>query len=212
MIYPFLCIDNFFEDPKKILNFSASLDFTSDPNGRWPGFRSPETNKINLNFFKYSTTKMISVLYPMCYKQLTWKACQYFVLIKNNHMLQSWVHSDEPSEFTTIVYLTNEEVGTNIYDHKQFHSKFEYKDVKESYFKGNIDKEQAIEAQKNHLKDFTPTIKFTSKFNRMILFDASCYHAPENLIGDHRLTLITFFTQLTGDSIKYPLTEMRRIQ
>lgn len=212
MIYPFLCVDNFFDNPKKILDFSSTFKFTSDPNGRWPGFRSPETNKTNLDFFKYSTTKMVSVLYPMCYKQLTWKAYQYFVLIKENHKLQSWVHSDEPSEFTTIVYLSNEQVGTNIYDHTQFHSGFTHADVKENYFKGTINQEQALITQKDHLKDFTPTISFTSKFNRMILFDASCYHAPDNLVGEHRLTLITFFTQLIGENIKYPLTEMRRIQ
>ena len=62
---------------------------------------------------------------------------------------------------------------------------------------------------------FDKILTIDSKFNRLLLFDSNQYHAAEKFkeqdIDEDRLTLITFFTNISGNCNKYPITEMRRI-
>ena len=43
-------IDNFFDDPYKILEFSKKLDFKKDEKNEWPGTRTKTTYDINKDF------------------------------------------------------------------------------------------------------------------------------------------------------------------
>ena len=65
---------------------------------------------------------------------------------------------------------------------------------------------------------FEETIRYNSRYNRLILFDGSNYHAsnPFNHDDDkeERLTLITFFNsvdRIDDSNLKQPVTTMRRI-
>ena len=60
---------------------------------------------------------------------------------------------------------------------------------------------------------FSKSVELFSNFNRLVLFDGYHWHASRNSGDDksERLTLITFFTNIMGKDIRYPLTEMRRM-
>ena len=58
------------QNKKDIVNFSKELNFTKDPLGRWPGTRSDYLHLINNDFFVYVITKIISILYPIEYKNM----------------------------------------------------------------------------------------------------------------------------------------------
>ena len=40
MMYPTMCIDNFFKNPQKVKEFALSLKYIDCDNGRWPGART----------------------------------------------------------------------------------------------------------------------------------------------------------------------------
>ena len=40
MIWPSLCVDNFLNEPEKIVEFSKTLKYNNDTRGWWPGLRS----------------------------------------------------------------------------------------------------------------------------------------------------------------------------
>ena len=75
---------------------------------------------------------------------------------------------------------------------------------------------KSIELISNN-NQFEKTITFNSKFNRLILFDASQFHAAEKFnevdVNEDRLTLILFFHNIfsqTTRQIKFHLSEMNR--
>ena len=43
MIYPTTIVDNFFDDPDKIVEYSKKLNYKKDPNNDWPVDRDWET-------------------------------------------------------------------------------------------------------------------------------------------------------------------------
>jgi len=51
MIWPTLSLDNFFENPDKILKFANSFEFKPDPNGKWPGKRTDLLHVLDPVFF-----------------------------------------------------------------------------------------------------------------------------------------------------------------
>ena len=52
MLWPTICVDNFFEDPGKVKEFSDTLKFNKDPLGKWPGERTMHLHEINKEFFE----------------------------------------------------------------------------------------------------------------------------------------------------------------
>jgi len=49
--FPLQIIDNFFEDPKEVVNFANTLDFNTGSYGYWPGTRTFPLHEVNYNFF-----------------------------------------------------------------------------------------------------------------------------------------------------------------
>ena len=50
MNWPISCVDNFFDDPYKVVEFSKKINYSKSEDGRWPGTRSPEIHKVDMNF------------------------------------------------------------------------------------------------------------------------------------------------------------------
>ena len=71
MLFPTLIVDNFFKYPERVVDFSNNITYERDKEYKWPGKRSKEIHEINQNFFIYFATKVLSVLYPMNYKQIS---------------------------------------------------------------------------------------------------------------------------------------------
>jgi hypothetical protein len=217
MLWPTICVDDFFNDPLSVKNFAHTLDFKKDIEGRWPGERTEPLHNINNNFFSHTTAKIMSVLFPMNYKNLNWKALQMFQRTDGNiYRNNGWVHTD-PDEFTSIIYLSNhEKCGTSLFKKTKITSKLINSEFKNDYYK-NTEKIKTEEEKylKENNDQFEKTLTINSRFNRLIIFDSSNLHAAEKYgeekINEDRLTLITFFTAVTGNENKYPISEMRRL-
>jgi len=222
MIWPVICIDNFFQDPIKVKEFAYSLKYGKGEEGRWPGTRTNPLHEVDFRFFKWSTKKMISAIYPMNFSESTWVAEQSFQRIPGSlYKNKGWVHRDNGVEFTAIVYLSNHRnCGTSIYRPKILGADTINENEKRNFYKNieNLNDKQKKEEKdllKQNNDQFEKILEIDSVFNRLVMFDANNYHAAENFsnegLNEDRLTLITFFSNVVIPNIKYPLTEMRRI-
>ena len=63
MLWPTLCVDDFFKNPQAVINFSKTLDYLKLP-GDYPGERTDLIHSIDQEFFSNVTTKIIACLYP----------------------------------------------------------------------------------------------------------------------------------------------------
>jgi hypothetical protein len=221
MIWPNLCVDNFFQEPDKVVEFANSLEFTKPKVTNYPGKRSELLYLINNEFFEFSTLKILSLLYPTECENLSWNALQYFQKVPANLKYDGWIHTDKQHEFTCIVYLSKFlNCGTSIYHPKNSYGYIKNVKEKDEYFKNNDSKiySKIEKAKKENNDSFEETIRFNSKYNRLILFDGANYHSS-NVFNhenndEERLTLITFFKKVSyvnGENLKKPITEMRRI-
>ena len=64
MQWPTLIVDNFFTDPHAIVSLSQKFKYKRDEQNRWPGTRTPSMHEANVDFFQWSTRKIIALLYP----------------------------------------------------------------------------------------------------------------------------------------------------
>ena len=111
MIWPTLCVDNFFDEPNKVIELSKSLHHEE--------------------FFNWVSNKIMSALYPAEWPNIAWYNTAYFQKIPSGLKNDGWVHQDKSNEFTAIIYLSqNTEAGTSIYLPKTFY--------KESKTKGSV--------------------------------------------------------------------------
>jgi hypothetical protein len=219
MNWPISCVDNFFDDPYKIVELSKKISFNKSTDGRWPGTRSPEIHKVNMNFFNFVTRKIMRLIYPMSYENATWKASSFFQKVKGTDYPNSgWVHHDGEYEFTTIIYLSHHEnCGTSIWKPKYFGVEPKHTDKKHERFLNQntmSDKIEKIYLNENN-EQFKKTLTFDSVFNRFIMFDGSNFHSADNFTDtnqqEDRLTLITFFKEVQMPDIKYPIPTMKRL-
>ena len=220
MIFPTLCIDNFFTNLNEIIKFSKTLSYAPASNGEWPGERTEKIHLIDLDFFNYCTSKMIASLYPNDWRDMSWSASSSFQRIKGSWQEEGWVHQDV-DEVSCIIYLDGDEnCGTSLFKPTTHQSI----DIK----KQNIKKDGNLNPDKIKTKDykqareksnqrFKKTISFDSIPNRCIMFDSSQYHAVNkynNSKQKERLTLITFFHSIQrndGQQLKYHAAEAKRI-
>jgi len=215
MIWPTIIVDNFFDEPEKIIEYSKTLKFGQDPESRWPGIRTGLMSEVDNDFYNWVNFKIVRLIYPMNYLQMSWRSNQYFQKINGNiYKNQGWIHSDAPAEFTAIIYLSNHKnCGTSLYNKKKFfNGVLNDNEKKESYKNINFKDESKYLKENNDL--FEKNLTIDSKFNRLVMFDSNQFHGADKFKDDkndnERITLITFFYSLNCQYIKYPITEMRR--
>ena len=203
MFWPTICIDNFFNDPEKIVNFSKILPFKKSLNGKWPGERTDNIFDIDKNFFRFFSLKILSVLYPYNYQDFNITLNLCFQKISKEHRVKGWVHSDSyESEITIIVYLSkHKECGTSIFDSKMISSNSINQEKKQEMF---LEKkfEDNIKYLEENNKQFEETLSIKSKYNRLLIFDSSQFHAAQNFFesnnNEDRLTLIGFVNNINS--------------
>ena len=201
MIWPTLCVDNFFDEPNKVIELSKSLDYESS--NVYPGKRSINLHIHHEEFFNWVSNKIMSALYPAEWPNIAWYNTEYFQKITSGLKNDGWVHQDKSNEFTAIIYLSqNTEAGTSIYLPKTFY--------KESKTKGSV-KDRDL-----HNSKFKETINIKGVFNRLAILDSHSYHAAHvNNSGKERLTLICFFSNIKSTvenkQLKYIVPTLKRI-
>jgi len=215
MIWPTMSLDNFFEDPDKIVKFANSFEFKPDPNGKWPGKRTDLLHVLDPIFFNFFSAKVLSVLYPMNFKDMSYKVRLYFQKISNDHVNNGWIHTDYSSEVTAIVYLSkHKECGTSLFECKDPYPKMLHVLEKEKTYLHKNFKEEKEYLDKNN-NQFEETISLKSRYNRLVMFDSSQFHAAqkfkENNIEEDRMTLIGFFDSINYLDIKYHGIQHKRV-
>jgi len=207
MLFPTLCVDNFFTEPNKIISFSKTLKYNSDPFNIWPGTRTENLINIDKFFVEHFGNKVLSLLYPIEYKNINFELNLNFQKISYKNKKEGWVHKDNPMELTAIVYLSkHKECGTKLFEYNGITPILKHQENKQLKNENEL-KENKI--------NFNETIHFKSKFNRLILFDSSQWHSAnkysEENIKEDRLILIGFFKTIFSPFIKYPCVENKRL-
>ena len=223
MNFPSTQILNFFDNPYDIIHFADSLEYKSNQ-GVFPGARTEEMAVVAPDFFKFLCQRILSVFYPGITDKsffVHWNAESCFQKITHDDLVdgtKTWVHDDREATFTSIIYLSPNMLGngTGIYLHKSTGDVYysdKAKQLKINHFYENSieDKEEYFKELEAHNDKFYRAAHFDSVFNSHLIFDGHYPHKAETDIkeGETRLTLITFFNQVTAPY--FPLGNMRKI-
>jgi hypothetical protein len=212
MIYPTIILDNFFQEPEKVIKFANNLKYIEDEFGQYPGVRTELLHLNYMPFFEKFGKKILTVMYPSI-KKITFNCALSFQKISKEYINKGWVHRDECTDFTAIVYLSkHKNCGTSIFDSKEVYHTFNDFSKKDMYINKKF--EENLKHLDINNNQFEETINIKSKFNRLIIFDGGQYHAAqkfiENDIDEDRLTLIGFFNDIHFQGIKYAGVEHSR--
>lgn len=220
MLFPSLVVDNFFEEPKKIIDFSKKLSFKYD--GVSPGIRSKLIHEIDYTFYNWINNKILSLLYPNDIESVTYTANAQFQKISPNLKYVNWIHADTSAQITAIIYLSEDsDVGTSLFKNIGFKDSLNQQ-IKYTYFENpNIKDEKYLNQLENEYKinqsNFKESLKVNGIYNRLFLFDSWNYHGAHKFISSkkdsERLTYIVFFNDIYSKNkqLQYPIPTMRRM-
>lgn len=199
--FPVTVIDNFFDNPDKIVEYALSCEYQISENGEWPGKRTFPLHAINPEIFNLSVDKLISLFYTENLN-VAWSATTYFQLVDNNYS-EGWVHKDLDYIITGIIYLNkNENIksGTSIYRSKKdmFYTKIKNTEHKIKTYLDNEYNSEEYRIENN--SQFEETINISNVYNRLICFDSHLLHAAQNFSEglEPRLTLIIFIKNISN--------------
>jgi len=223
MNFPSTQILNFFDNPYDIIHFADSLEYKNNQ-GVFPGVRTEEMAVVAPDFFRFLCQRTLSIFYPGITDKsflVHWNAESRFQKITHDDLVdgtKTWVHNDKDATFTSIIYLSPNMLGngTGIYLPKSTGGVYysdKAKQLKINHFYENSieDKEEYFKELEAHNDKFYRAAHFDSVFNSHLIFDGHYPHKAETDIkeGETRLTLITFFNQVTAPY--FPLGNMRKI-
>ena len=226
-------VDNFFDNPDKIVRYAKSLSKEPDPDGRWPGKRTEMLWKIDDELNCALLLKIMSCYYDLSYQDVSWESSElYFQEIptfsknKNDVKNKGWIHIDDDTKFEVagLIYLTPDidpDSGTSLFKvkpHKEYmtHDRqvakyLLYKNTNSSNNKEEFDEAYFIKKYKEHEECFIEKTRFANIYNRMVMYDTSEFHRANNFYNgdgkDARLTLVFFIGGLNVEL--YPLEKIK---
>jgi len=217
MIWPTLCVDNFFDNPNDIIELSKK--YTYEPINNAPGLRSESVHTLYPSFSEYLCTKILSLYYPNDIENVRFLATSSFQKVPANLKFDNWVHKDDNYEITALIYLNEHtDSGTSIYHRKKLKfDSMQYSKEKNKYFNDNIETKDLKKFRNLNNSTFDETASFKGRYNRLVTFDGSNFHASHPYVDKQnrdRLTLITFFKKvelLDPNRSNYPITTSKRI-
>lgn len=164
-----IVVDNFLQDPKLVIEFSKTLEYSGpDDTEYWRGLRSQNIKDINKQFFTDMAQRMLYSFFETHYNYGV-DGTMHFHKYNESSSGDSYdVHTDG-ALYSAIIYLSPDapmDNGTQL-----------YRKVNNEYL---------------------PDVVYHNKFNRLIMFPSNVSHSAMNLVGgkDDRLTLIFFINQL----------------
>ena len=217
MIWPTICVDNFFDNPNEIVELSKQ--FTYGPIDNAPGTRSESIHTLHTSFSEYLCVKMLSLYYPNDIQNIRFLSTSSFQKVPANLKYDNWVHKDDNYEITALLYLNEHtDSGTSIYHRKKhLFDNMKFSEEKNNYFKNNNETKNLKKYRELNNNKFDETVSFKGKFNRLVMFDGSNFHASHPYYDKQnrdRLTLITFFKKIDiidGLRLNYPIITSKRI-
>jgi hypothetical protein len=214
ILFPLQVVDNFFDNPKKIIKFANSLEYKNET-GEFPGVRSELLNKIDYNFFNQLMIRILSLFFDLGHTRVEWKHTQAFFQKtypfdpkQKDHILnQGIIHQDGDYPFVGLIYLTEDAYinsGTSIFSRIKKDNKFIYSLEKKrrSLYKKCQDKltpkdlktyEDMIEKINSN---YVETCRFNNVCNRLITYAGNEYHRANNFYtGKKERLMLVFFIQ-----------------
>jgi hypothetical protein len=220
--FPVTIVDNFYENPELVRDFALSQKFYPS-NGRYPGSRTDLLSDLNKKFFNTFCHKVISLFYDFKTTQLEWNVETTFQKIgkmsknKESKFNEGWVHYD-PHIFSGIIYLSDNSVGTNIYEPIDPDDTHYHQNERDIFYSGeNITEEEYSKGIIENNSKFKESIRIDGKFNRLVLFEGGVWHGVPSFYceGAERLTQVFFFHKMNAihtpvsvpvaDPINYPI-------
>tara|TARA_B100000700_G_scaffold237087_1_gene263186 strand:+ start:188 stop:871 length:684 start_codon:yes stop_codon:yes gene_type:complete len=223
MYYPLYYTTNFFDNPDEIRQWAMSLEFTKPEDGLYPGARTKLLHELDTNFFDFVHLKIMSLVYGKETKYVSWETKSYFQLIKYEDIKEDnsgWIHTDNTSALTSIIYLTpgKTNTGTSLYKPKKAGFQPDkgdtylklVSDETLNYYKSGKASEDYKNKQLTFNNNFQKLVSVNSEYNSMVAFDGGYYHSADWDLkpGEERLTFITFFNRINAPW--YSIPEMRR--
>ena len=215
MYFPLYYTTNFFDNADEVRKWAMDLEFIKPEDGRYPGVRTKPIHLIDKNFYDFVHMKIMSLVYGKDVKHVSWETASTFQLIKYEDIKNDnsgWIHTDNDSALTSIIYLTPgiSNSGTNFYKPKKVGFQAQTPDEKFNYYKSGEADENYKNAQLNFNNNYKKIVSVDNEYNSMIAFDGGYFHGADWDLkpGDERLTLITFFYKINAPH--YPIPEMRR--
>ncbi len=205
------CFDNFFKDPDAIREYALDLEYDIyEDAGIFPGSRTDSLHNNNKSFFQQSTDKVLTMINA---ESLEWSIKLNFQKIlnysddKNSNLNKGWVHQDS-SHMAGVIYLDPDpdpESGTSFYSLKEgevWNAGIHCESLRNDFFNYKCSPDETVEYEKQLLANnslFNKTSEIKNVYNRMIIFDASTYHAQTNCWHPEgmRFTMVMFMNCLT---------------
>ena len=212
--YPVTIVDNFLDDPEALRKYALGLDYKPESkDSDYPGLRSDRLDLINLELFRKIGNKIVRLFYFTNNKAILWNwvADAYFQKVGLDNGNLGWVHRDRDICLTAIVYLNPDlTVGTTIF--KKIDT---LEDSMKTFCNNRINLTTNELDRKLYNEKYQETIKVSGLYNRLLTFEGTCYHAPQDYVpnsaDDFRLTLIYYFKHIIVNYdgyIQSPLTRM----
>jgi len=195
--FPHTVVDGFFDDPDSVRRFALNQEYNYDPEGEWPGKRTPPVSLLHPNFFHSTNAKIMSLFYHEG-GDYTYSATGNFQIVDKNFG-SGWVHSDKPWTLTAIVYLSPEgNQGTSLYTKKDpMADPSLFRTLHETKLSSNKNRISTTDSCKLHNSFFEENLSVKGLYNRLFFFDSFHWHAAHNFFGDgdqaSRLTYVVFF-------------------
>lgn len=205
-IIPVTVLDNFLPDPDKIREWALKLNYSTDPQGNWPGLRSDEISSINRPFYDWFCKRYFSLFWDIKSEPMQWESNLGFQKTDMSYG-QGWSHSDtKQSLMTAIIYLNPNPApnsGTSILKLKDSTVLPDpaWHESKRRFVFGERNDPTVIAHREMNNACYEETIRVNNVYNRLITFDAHCHHAAHDFFGnedDSRLTLVMFVDKLVS--------------
>jgi len=216
MYFPTYHTHRFYENPQQVYVWANSLEYIRPESGHYPGARTLHLHEVDGDFFQYVCNKVLRMIYGKFVKDIDYQCAMNFQKIHYDDIAEDgkgWVHLDESSHLTVLIYLTpgKSQSGTSLYMPKKEGTILGGKqEEKFKYYKTKQATTQHREALDYNNGLYEEIATFGSNFNSMVAFDGGMFHGANFDLkpGEERLTQTLFFNDLRVPY--YPGVEMER--
>lgn len=219
--FPVTVLDNFYENPDLVRQFALSLDYDTDPEGRWPGKRSLPLHEVNQSFFGTFCNKIFNLFYDLDNKTINYKVATNFQSISNysenpdSELNTGWIHQDVECICSGVIYLNpnpQENTGTNIYSMIDGKDPNLNQSEKHKLYMGKepVNESEYTDQILENNNKFEETISVRNVYNRMILFEGGVIHGVPSYYSsssEPRLTQVFFVYKAEGQ--RYPVVRSK---
>jgi hypothetical protein len=227
MFFPITCVDNFYSEPDKIIDFALSLEYGKDELSIFPGQRTKMLHEIDSYFFNLFCKKIFSLFFNVDYDELKWrvqtgfqKTYKYECSEKNiNEVNSGWIHIDDEMILAGVIYLNkfpNIDSGTSFYNSYSEDFIVESLKIRDDFYRNkSVSIDEYVELKTKHNSNFCKTAEFKNVYNRLVAYDSQYWHKESSFLmdsEDFRLTQVFFVSEIEySNKTAPPISRSKKI-